>query len=208
MSHTFPRGFKANAEKQSLAIRQRFKLGDHQACQARWATKLHDVSVTPVGSLIEVFRQELQDRFPNHVLCTKRLAWVADPNCEFFAIAVKIRELKMIFYNESRSAARQESDIMHELSHLLCDHKGDVLELSSGISLRSHNEAHEQEAGWLGAALQVPEAGLLHHVRAGRTSEEIAALYGASLQMVTYRRGILGIDKRIAFEKAKKLRAY
>ena len=49
----------------------------------------------------------------------------------------------------------------------------------------------------------MPKEGLLHHVRAGRSSEEIASVYGASLQMVNYRRRILGVDKQVAFEKAK-----
>lgn len=114
----------------------------------------------------------------------------------------------MILFNESRSRARQESDIMHELAHLLREHKGDALELNADISLRSLNEDHEQEAKWLGAALQIPETGIMHHARLGNTAEQVADIYGASLQMATYRWNMLGVSRRLHFEKLRKQKSY
>lgn len=209
MSHIFPRGFKAEAERQSLAIRQRFRLGIHQACPARCVAKLHGISVTPAGSLLPLLQAELRVSFPNQVACREQLAWLVDPaNGEFSAVAVKIRGCRLILFNEHHSAVRQESDIMHELAHLLREHQGDALELNSDISLRSVNKAHEAEAEWLGAALQIPEAGLMYHARAGRTTSQIAEVYGASLQLATYRWNMVGVNRRLHFEQLRRQGTY
>ncbi|WP_409070872.1 ImmA/IrrE family metallo-endopeptidase [Hymenobacter sp. HSC-4F20] len=109
----------------------------------------------------------------------------------------------MILYNDSNSLARQESDIMHELAHIICEHPGDCLQLNADIALRQHNDSHEEEAKWLGATLQVPDQGLYQLVRAGHTTERIAEIYGCSIEMAIYRRRITAVDRRLSYIKPK-----
>ena len=104
----------------------------------------------------------------------------------------------MVLYNANHSPARQESDIMHELAHIICEHPGDCLQLNADIALRQYNTQHEEEAKWLGATLQIPEQGLFKLVQAGLSNQAIAKIYGASLEMVTFRRNKLGIDIRVS----------
>lgn len=199
MSPKFPPRFKANAEVLSLRLRQQLGLTVKVACPARLATGAHKILLAAAGALNDNIVDALIDEFPDHLKVRQHLAWIANDTTEFSAIVAIVRGCKMILYNGNNSPARQESDIMHELAHILCEHRGDCLQLNADISLRVHNACHEQEAKWLGAALQIPEKGIFDHVLAGRTSEEIAEIYGASLPMVTFRRNTLAIDRRISY---------
>lgn len=199
MSLKFPPRFKADAEATSLRLRQQLGLAATAACPAKLATGSHGILLAAAGALNGGIVDALIDEFPDHIKVRQHLAWVASDTTEFSAIVAIVQGYKMILYNDNNSPARQESDIMHELAHILCEHRGDCLQLNSDISLRVHDASHEQEAKWLGAALQIPEKGIFDHVRAGRTSEEIAKIYGASLQMVNFRRNTLAIDKRISY---------
>ncbi|WP_166648208.1 ImmA/IrrE family metallo-endopeptidase [Hymenobacter sp. UV11] len=199
MSLKFPPRFKADAESHSLHLRQRLGLNARVACPAKLATGVHGILLAAAGALSDEIVDALVDEFPDHLKVRQHLKWVASDTTEFSAIVAIVNGYRMILYNGNNSPARQESDIMHELAHILCEHRGDCLQLNADISLRVHNACHEQEAKWLGAALQIPEKGIFDHVRAGRTSEEIAEIYGASLQMVNFRRNTLAIDRRISY---------
>jgi hypothetical protein len=201
MSPKFPPRFKANAEVLSLRLRQQLGLRATAACPAKLATGAHQILLAAAGALNGDIIDALIDEFPDHLKVRQHLAWIASDTTEFSAIVAIVRGCKMILYNGNNSPARQESDIMHELAHILCEHRGDCLQLNADISLRVHNACHEQEAKWLGAALQIPDKGIFDHVLAGRTSEEIAEIYGASLQMVRFRRNTLAIDRRISYIK-------
>ncbi|WP_394369960.1 ImmA/IrrE family metallo-endopeptidase [Hymenobacter piscis] len=108
----------------------------------------------------------------------------------------------MILYNDQHSPERQESDIMHEMAHVLCQHPGDDLQLTSDIGLRDHDAQYEEEASWLGSVLQVPDAGLMWYARRGYSIEQIAARYTASVEMVTYRWRMCGIARRLSYHRA------
>lgn len=201
MNPKFPPRFKANAEVLSLRLRQQLGLAATVACPAKWATRIHGVLLAAAGALNNDIVDALADEFPDHLKVRQHLAWLAQETKEFSAIVAVVQGYKMILYNGNNSPARQESDIMHELAHVLCGHQGDCLQLNADISLRIHNPSHEQEAKWLGATLQIPADGLFRHVRAGRTSEEIAEIYGASVPMVNFRRRTLAIDRRVSYLK-------
>lgn len=104
----------------------------------------------------------------------------------------------MILYNADHSPARQESSIMHELGHVICQHPGDCLQVNADIALRLYKPQYEEEAKWLGATLQIPEDGLFPMARAGHSQHAIAEHFGASLEMVNYRWQTLGMDIRLA----------
>lgn len=201
MKPRFPPKFKPNAENTSLQLRRHLGIAAGAACPAQRAAAHYGVLLAPAAAFNDAIVDALIDEFPNHLVVRQRLAWIAQETVEFSAIVAIVDGHKMVLYNGNNSPARQQSDIMHELAHILCGHRGDCLQLNSDISLRVHNAAHEQEAKWLGAALQIPETGIFGHVKAGRTSQEIAEIYGASLQMVNFRRNTLGIDRRISYLK-------
>lgn len=94
-----------------------------------------------------------------------------------------------ILYNPNCSAARHQSNIMHEFGHVLLKHPMNELNAETGTI--SKNAAHEREAAYLGACLQLPKRALEWAVQQGMGKEEVCRYYMASEQMVQYRSRIL-----------------
>lgn len=112
----------------------------------------------------------------------------------------------IILYNSHHSDARNESTIMHELSHIILKHKAHIDEdlKHLGLLLRNYNEIHENEANWLGGCLQIPFDGLVTALLKDKSLEEIAGLYGASLDMVKFRTNKSGAKQKVYFIKKNK----
>jgi len=193
-----PRGFKKSSELQSIDIRKRLGLSATIACPARKVAALYGVTVTPVQTLCSLVEDTLSDLFPDTYITTQCISRLTESDGGFSAIVAIVGQYKMILYNSHHSPARQESDIMHELAHIICKHPGDCLQLNSDIGLRQFHTQHEEEAKWLGATLQIPDQGLFTLALQGLSNEEIAEIYGSSLEMVVFRRRTLGIDVRIS----------
>ena len=106
----------------------------------------------------------------------------------------------VIVHNKTRSLPRQQSDVMHEISHRHCEHPPckHPFGLLLPATMLSVNPRHEEEASWLGATLQLPREALawaIYHER--MTLPAIAELYVASQQMVRYRINITGLSKEV-----------
>ncbi len=104
----------------------------------------------------------------------------------------------VILHNKTHSLPRQQSDIMHEISHYHCKHPLSEHPLGFLVpaNMLSTNPLHEEEASCLGATLQLPREALswaIYHER--MTLLEIAETYVASLPMVRYRVNITGLGK-------------
>lgn len=106
----------------------------------------------------------------------------------------------IIIHNKMRSLPRQQSDIMHEISHYNCGHPlaEHPLEFLVPTTMLSVNPIHEEEALYLGATLQLPHVALaqaIYHEK--MTLQDIAKRYIASQQMVRYRINITGLSKEV-----------
>lgn len=96
-----------------------------------------------------------------------------------------------IVHNHTHSLNRRESNLMHELAHVLLKHKMVDFDPKTGLPRRKQIE--EQEATYLGACLQIPRRALLWAIQQNLTSREIAAHFGTSQQMVKFRCNMTGI---------------
>lgn len=105
----------------------------------------------------------------------------------------------IILHNPTHSSARQQSNIMHELAHVICGHKVPEEIVNTGLTgfLRNHDEQQENEAEWLGSCLQLPRPALIWALKEKMTNIEIAEHYNASEEMVNYRINITGVKKQI-----------
>lgn len=124
----------------------------------------------------------------------------------YLAIApFKCGEVPIILYNEHHSDKRNESTIMHELSHIILNHNPEANERlkNTGLLLRSYDQIHENEAEWLGACLQLPVDGLVSALLKGKSIHEISLQYGASLDMVKYRINTSGAKRKVYNIKKK-----
>lgn len=111
---------------------------------------------------------------------------------------------KYIIHNPTHSIYRQESNLMHELAHAICEHELQDLEtavMSFILPLRKYNEEQEAEAECLGACLHLPQKALFHyHHILNYSREEISQTFTASKEMVNYRMSITAVEK-IKFKK-------
>lgn len=114
-------------------------------------------------------------------------------------------EQPVILFNRNHSAARTESTIMHELSHIILNHKPKLDERIKHLSLlfRNYDEIHEREAKWLGGCLQIPVEGLVSALLKGKTIDQIATQFLSSLEMTKFRINTSGALQRVKFIKMK-----
>ena len=190
---TLKRGFKANAER--LAKEYREKLDIHP-CAPLCAFKLAAFLNIEVCKATE---------FLNSTDHLNLLSGANGEKCEWSALTmIAASGRRIIIHNHFNSEARQQSDIMHELAHIICEHKHDLKEYDFNlpIGLRSYNPIQEEEAKCLGATLQLATPCLLWANKRSMTHEEIANHFNSSLDMVKYRMNMSGIAKR-RFAKKK-----
>ena len=104
---------------------------------------------------------------------------------------------KIVIHNTKHPVGRQQSTVMHELAHLICEHPLPTQVLIPELPfLRSYQQQHEQEADYLGAALQITRKGLVWAMRRSMTVEQIAKYYQASEERVLHRLNVTGVAKQ------------
>lgn len=74
---------------------------------------------------------------------------------------------------------------MHEIAHVLFNHKPVGFDSVTGLPKRKQN--NEDEATYLGGCLQIPKRGLLWATQRKMLLPRIAAHFGASEAMVKFR---------------------
>lgn len=183
VKNSFKRGFKSNAEKISA--------------NCRTELKLNDFDPLPAFLLAEHLKLEIltPDQIPG--LGSLHLAQLMQPPGSEHWSAITIGNDKPchIIYNNSHSSSRTQSNIMHELAHVLLGHTMGEIDTSMGMPLRKYDQDQENEAEWLGGCLQLPKPALIKYfVFKKYTPEQIAEAFNASLAMVRYRIGVSGVQ--------------
>lgn len=183
-------GFKAEAERISLRLRQEMGLKDYSPLDAfELAEHLSIPIFSPAGL-------GLSQTDINHLLGSS--GWSA------FTIINK-RGVKVVVHNNLQSNPRQQSNIMHELSHILCKHSNaSTVDLYKEYNLPSYmrefDESQEAEAIYLGGCLQLPRASLLWSIGSQSMSKkEISGYYTASSEMVTFRINTTGVKYQLKY---------
>lgn len=184
-----PRGFKAEAERIAVRLRKELRLSVWDPLPATKLAVHLDVLLIRLSDLpLEPERLAFM-----HGLSGTPIEWHA-------ATIIGEDEKPRIVHNCGCSVARQESNLMHELSHILREHKHEREETYFGFPTRFYNPVHEAEAACLGATLQLPKPVLLWTLREKWEDQVIAERYGASLKMVQFRKydsGAVRIRSRI-----------
>jgi|SRR5579884_410923 len=99
----------------------------------------------------------------------------------------------LIIYNPTHAETRYESNVMHELAHILLGHQSIRFhQLSRGLFVREYRVTDEEAAKYLGGCLQIPARGLDWAFQRNMSIKEIAEHFGASPQMVRYRCNMTG----------------
>ncbi|MBD2215292.1 ImmA/IrrE family metallo-endopeptidase [Nostoc linckia FACHB-104] len=96
-----------------------------------------------------------------------------------------------IVCNPRHATTRRESNLMHEIAHLLLKHQPVGFDTVTGQPKRQQN--NEDEATFLGGCLQIPKRGLLWATQRKMLLPQIAAHFGASEAMVQFRSNVTGV---------------
>lgn len=121
------------------------------------------------------------------------------------AVTLIHNDVLLVILNSSHSEARQESDLFHELAHIICDHQMSGFETVGNFILRNYDQNQEDEAEWLGGCLHIPRTSLEWAFRKNMTPLSISTYFKASTEMVTYRINVTGIKNQYKYYAAKYL---
>jgi Zn-dependent peptidase ImmA (M78 family) len=176
----FKRGFKTQCENMATQVRRELGLKSYEPLSTdRLATYL-DVRLISPAHVIGLSPSAL------------RILQGSGAD-EWSAVTLTEAEREIVIYNPTHSIARQASDVMHELAHLMLGHKPSTFMLApgNGWAIRSYDSDQEDEAGWLSGCLLLPRPALLSFE--GRPDTEVCAEYGVSLALLRFRRNASGV---------------
>lgn len=183
-SEVFERGFKSYTNQLAIQVRQELGAAPH-APLCPWSLAEHlAIPVVPMKRL-SADRPEIAQ----HV---DYLAHV--DSSVFSAITVFSGHKRIIIHNDAHAMTRQRSDLAHELGHALLMHPPHQPFGPEGE--RIYDRRLENEAGWIGPVLLVPNEAA-HWVAEQRlNSEDAAKQYGVSRQLLVFRLRVSGALRR------------
>lgn len=181
----FRRGFKSSCETLSLQKRQEFGLKPFEP-----------LGPTQLASSLGVTLWKLE-QVPGLNALTKKILIEHDPFA-WSAVTVKHKSRILTILNTAHGAARQNSDLMHEVSHLILNHVPGRVDISKDGSfiLYTYDRGQEEEADWLSGCLLLPRVALLSILRRRLTAIAAANEYGVTVTMLQYRLNVTGAKKQ------------
>ena len=184
------RGFKAEAERVALDIWSEMDLAPGDSMKALNLARHIGCVVHAADELVDVVKLE-------------RLKLIQDD--AFFACTFKIPGNRhAIVYNPLMSARRRNSDIAHEVSHIVLDHRLSRLERLGEVAFLSCDKRQEEEAAWLSGCLLLPRPALIHDLSKGMASTTIADRRNLSTSMVDYRVRVTGVERQLAARRIRR----
>jgi Zn-dependent peptidase ImmA (M78 family) len=186
----FKRGFKTYCEQTAEAVRRQRRLSIWEPLPAKViATELRARLVTP---------RELPT-LPAEV-CERLLSEHSNVWSALTISAVP----PVIVYNPMHVPARQNSDLMHEIAHLLLEHVPSkvYIDPKTRIALRHHDKDQEDQANWLAACLLLPRAALLRIKQLQISDADACEIYLVSPNMLRFRFGSSGVN--IQYQRRKR----
>lgn len=181
------RGFKKWCEEQSLYWRNELNLSVQQYLPSRDLATYFGIEVVGPEDIPGLAQNDI-----DRLLLRDPTGWSAT--------LVSADGCSVIINNLQHSIARQESDIMHELAHIICEHDPVELKPLPGLPFpfREYRKEDEEEAEWLGACLQIPRDGLIQAIKQGLNEDQkLAEHFVASVAMVRFRRNKTGVDAQL-----------
>jgi Zn-dependent peptidase ImmA (M78 family) len=178
---TLRRGFKAEAEREAARVRKELGLASHDPLDPRELANHLDISVVDAGNLVDIAELEELERLQAFA---------------FSAATFMINDRKIVVINPLRNAGRQNSDIAHELAHILLDHNLSEIREIGDMPFRTCKPDEEEEATAFGGTLLLPRPLLLSAARRRASIEQIATQYDVTIEMARFRYNTTGIAKQ------------
>ena len=99
----------------------------------------------------------------------------------------------VIVCNPLSELGRTNSDIAHEIAHVLLDHEIREIQQLAGHTFFTCNPEQEEEANWLAGCLLLPRPLLLREAYANSNVDLIAEKHQVSVPMARYRLNTSGV---------------
>lgn len=173
------RGFKAQAERLAESTRQRLGLDPDEPIDIRELADDLEVDVRAADTLVSRKRLE----------ALKRLQSDAFSAATFHLPDGRV----VIVFNPLNELGRINSDLAHELAHLLLEHQVREIRQIAGQTFFTCDGTQETEANWLAGCLLLPRPLLLREARRGTTPADLAERYDVSLAMARFRLNTSGV---------------
>ena len=178
----FKRGFKTWCDQTAEATRKQRRLAAWEPLGAHLlAAELRCTLITPND--LPALDRDIADR----LVSTHSDIWSAITIAD---------DPPVIVFNPAHSPARQNSDLMHEVAHLLMEHKPGTVYIDprTQMALRHYDPGQEEQANWLAACLLLPRAALLRIKEHGMGEADACHLYDVSLKMLRFRMNASGVN--------------
>ena len=185
------RGFKAEAERLAKDIWGEMGLTPSDRMDAVKLAEHTGCIVRPADALVDIRKLEELHRIQDDA---------------FFACTFEVPGSRYaIVFNPLMSDTRRNSDIAHEVAHIVLGHSFSRLERLGNIAFLSCDERQEKEAAWLSGCLLLPRFALIHDLRKRRTPSTIAGNRILSQKMVSYRVRVTGAERQLAAERRRRV---
>lgn len=181
------RGFKTWAENQSIEQRRHLCLGVGAPLPATQLAAYLGITIVSPEHIPGMSREHLEC-----LLQRDRSSWSA--------FTVNVDTFTAMIHNTGHALTRQESNLMHEMAHIICKHAPSELIRVGGLPflMREYNADQEEEASWLGACLQLPRPALWWAIKRRMTIAEMEQHFQASEELIRFRRQVTGIDRQFS----------
>ena len=176
------RGFKSEAAALGREIRDEMGLDTMDPLDPHQLALHLDIPILPLSAFAGTLAGA------RHFLSTEREA--------LSALTVFDGHRRTIVHNDSHSKARQNSNLMHELSHGLLLHEP-APALDSLTGCRNWNDLNEEEADWLAGELLITSDMALAVARGQISAWDARKSYGVSERMLRWRVNITGAARRV-----------
>jgi hypothetical protein len=188
-----PRGFKADAERRAVTLRAEMGLKPTDAMPPQALAEHLDVGFVFADTLVPRAALETLDRL--------------QPGCFSACTLPGPNSRPVVVVNPLNTAGRQQSDAMHELSHLLLRHETRQLERIGDLVFFTCDPDQEEQANHLGATLLLPRPLLVAAHARGLSISGIAEAYGVSDQLAGWRLNSTGVSVQMSRRRAGGSRA-
>lgn len=182
-----PRGFKAEAERTALKFRKDLELEPHSPLCGFDLAKHLKIDVSAANEFFPA-GHNMED--------------LTGPDSGWSALTMKNGQDKtIIIHNQLHAPTRQQSNLMHELAHVICKHQQPESHRAIKLPffMREFDKQQEEEANYLGSALQIPRDGLIWALKKRMEANDIADHFKASAAMVTLRINATGVKRQLSY---------
>lgn len=184
MAEHLRHGFKAEAERLAIEVRNELELGPSDPIDCIEVCNRLSIPVLTVPQLVAAGAS------PHSVQC------LLSPGAKFSALTVAAGTKRLIVYNPVHPPGRQANSLAHELSHILLEHP--LAPALGNGGCRAWNSVLEAEADWQAGTLLVPRDAALEWMRTNGSMEEGATHFGVSQALFQWRVNQTGVMRQLA----------